>query len=231
MKILSACQFAYRGCTYQREKHLSGDIKEHEQLCPYRTIHCMAKHRGGCHWQGAIPEFMAHTRSSNCVLVMRNTPGNRQPFISFISDFGLPGSSVFDRTSATHWKPTLFAGSEITPYLVYLTVRRSGSGLWTLVLRTLAPKIMRDRIRVLLCVYGDTRSSRHISHKYSYRGDVVPHTMMNVDIMDSKKLLLLNDEQVRQLRESDGTLFHYSLSIDIIPVPPRALRIGAANGN
>ena len=82
-----------------------------------------------------------------------------------------------------------------------------------------------------MCVYGDTGSSRHISHKYSYRGDVVPHTMMNVDIMDSKKLLLLHDEQVRQLRESDGTLFHYSLSIDIIPVPPRALRIGAANGN
>ena len=224
MKILALCRFTPRGCTFRRERHLLYEMSEHEKACPHRTIHCMAKHRGACHWEGSILEFTEHVRRHNCVHMMRSNPGHLGPFASFVSDFGLPGSTVLNKRTTSHWKPVLFVGTEFTAFLTYLTIRRSASGLWTLVLRSFSPKVMRDRIRVQLWVHGGNSM-----HKYSYRGGVVPHTMPNVEIMDARKLLILSDEQVRFLRDSDGILFHYNVSIDILPTPARPLRLRDAN--
>ena len=231
MKILNSCQFSGRGCTYKRERHLVSEIREHEKLCGYRSIFCMAKHRGACQWEGPIPDFMSHVRTSNCVQILRNGPGNLGPFSHFISDCGLPGSSVLNRTVASHWQPTLFASAEITSFLIYLTIRRSSTGLWTLVLRTFSPKAMRDRVRVQFWVHGNARAGEPASHKFTYRGGIVSHMTPNADILQAKKLLLLNDDQVRLMRTDDGTLFHYNLSVDIAPPLPRALRLGVTNGN
>ena len=239
MKIVLSCSYAPRGCAFQLEKHQYLEMSVHEQGCLHRTVHCLSKHRGSCQWTGSIGDLVGHSRIMNCFQILRmRRPHFREPFRSCVSDYSYPNSSVFRKSVAIHWKPVFFASNELTPYLLYLTIRRSATGLWTFVTRTFSPQPIRRRIKVDLCVHS-SRLKDSSTHRFSYRGEVVQSYLANTEIMEARKLLVITDEQVKMMREP-GQLFFYSVDFEISPnlpiweappVRPQPLRGEDANGD
>ena len=97
-------------------------------------------------------------------------------------------------------------------YLLYLTVHRSGGGLWYLQLRTLSPDQYLDDIEYKIDVYNTSRSVT--SSMFSYSGKAVSHKLSVPDVVDTGNFLALTDWQMKSLNTPD-MIFEYKIVVNI----------------
>ena len=109
----------------------------------------------------------------------------------------------------------------VAQYWMYLTVQRNGNGLWFIMIRSYSPGSTIQQIKVKLEVYKkganmEPSGSDRIYQRYIYEGLVVPNSMSNDEAMQTGRLLLLNDGQVKLLKTRD-TIFEYKITITVVP--------------
>jgi hypothetical protein len=209
----------------------------HEERCQYRIVHCPAKHRNTCLWQGSLAKMIQHVRELKCIQILHIDDAPNSSFRSFIGDFSDKNITVFNRSVVTHWKPIMLVSRAVVQYLLYLTIQRSPAGDWYLQIRSFSPDSVIDRIRVEMSVFNTGRAASLIAlnntsktessnsnenikningsiHKYTYEGGVVSHTLMNEDVIAAGKFLILKDAQMKLIR-TDNAIFEYSIKIYI----------------
>ena len=215
---LVRCKWAPQGCPWILPRDIVG---QHEESCPHKLVFCPALHRGTCQWQGSILRMADHVRQGTCVQIVTCTREIDQYVArARIGDYRMmPNLTVFDMTRTVNWKPVMILNSEVAQFLIHLTFQRTGAGLWFIIIRSYSPEDVLKQITVKLEVYkkedaisGCQGSSRVPQQVYTYEGGVLPNHIPNLQAMLSGKLLLLNDGQVKLLKNRE-TIFEYKITI------------------
>ena len=218
---LVRCKWAPHGCKWILPRAI---VSQHEESCAHMLVFCPALHRGTCQWQGTVLRLAEHTRRGTCIQTVRCTRELDQSVArSRIGDYRInnmmPTLTVFDMTRVVNWKPVMLLSQEVAQYLIYLTCQRAESGLWAIIIRSYSREQVLQQIKVKLEVYKreDATGTSSVSQQvYTYEGGVVPNQMSNLQAMESGKLLLLNDGQVKLLKNRE-TLFEYKITISVTP--------------
>ena len=226
MKFLVKCRWADQGCPRQCNRNI---IAHHEEECSFRVVQCAACYRG-CHWMGSLLRMSAHTAEAMCTRNMwchwQNDFATARSWIGDYNDQGRPDRSVFNKTTDATWRPVLLVGQEVGPYLIYLTFRRFGTGFWFIIPWSYCCKSMLQQIRIKLELFKmptqvgwETAIHDNI---YTYEGGVVSSQMSESEAMQSGRLLLLHDDQVKLMKKGNA-IFEYKVTVSITPQeePPR----------
>lgn len=208
----TTCKNASNGCQKTR---LINDIWKHEDSCQYRDIKCIANITHSCPWQGSLAKLLAHVKGSSCIQIIRND-SNDIPFQSFIGDVSPgKGTSVFDRTYDTWWKPILLVSRKFIKYLVFLTVLRSSQGLWFMYVYSYCPVYVRNKIIVDILLHQSDNYPGKFS--YTYRGSPLSTTLTQSEAHRTGKFLVLTDNQVKAL-QTQQNIFEYRATIKECPL-------------
>ena len=195
-EITVPCKNSAEGCKW-KEKVVT--IPMHEATCMYREVHCPARHRGSCPWEGSVAKLITHVRQDKCLQLLKQDEP-KKPFSSWIGDFSSTHGTVFKQLKVTFWKPIMLINRQMMHYLLYLSIYRIPQGQWHMVIRSFAPIELLERmgLRARILVFSKGRQN---GLKFCYEGDVLPHTSSNQEAANSGQYLAMTDSQVRRLKE------------------------------
>jgi len=202
------------------------DLKDHEKFCIYRTVPCPSKHRGACNWNGPLSKLLEHCKEKQCVQVAfddtfhnsnnvsLSTQNVAGIFKSNLGDFPSTEKSVFERNDVTtHWKPTLLLSkSKLINLWCHVVIQRDASGNWKLIVYSMLPKNVAEKIRVKITV-GNPDTGR----SFNFSGNLTSYETSMEQAIQEGNFLHLHDVHVKpfkQLCSSKNTLFDYTIEVD-----------------
>ena len=243
-------------------KSLMAQLGDHEQVCKHRPVTCPLSLWNACAWRGSFIELIKHIKEKMCVSSILWWKGQsrfinegiasiednlamdvKSPVFKLcLSDFPANSPSVFDRPNViTHWQPNMLLSKELELELsyhgLYVVVQRDSRGIWTLMVRSMLPAKMCERVRVKVKVMdwrGDLPKTSFInvnglkvkvilgqddktSAMYVYHGKVVCQEMSMEEAIKTGRCLCLTDDQIKQFKGRGKNLFHYSVEVSLNP--------------
>ena len=144
---------------------------------------------------------------------------------SWVGDYNdrtRPHMTVFNKTTDTMWRPILLDGPEVGPYGIYITVWRTGTGIWVISPWSYCCNSMLQQIRIKLELFkmpthAGWETALH-DNIYTYEGGVVSSMMSEEQARVSGRLLLLNDGQVHLMRKGVA-IFEFKVTVTLTPPP------------
>ena len=117
---------------------------------------------------------------------------------------------MFSKSTATHWKPVMLISQEALRYFCYAIFYRDASGYWFAYVRSFAPPVVIDTLRVEIRIKKNGNSEDGDIYKYS--GKISSSEATEQEIKDSGNYLLLRDGQIKKFMV-DKTIMEYNITL------------------
>ena len=127
-----------------------------------------------------------------------------------------PAASAFwllGQHAVSAWAPVMIVNHAILKWLIYVSVCRHATGIWTITCRTFADEPHSNDVIVKLTVLSHDKGNRQ---KHIYIGKVVSNMAANSEIAVMGSSLSLSDRQVMELR-TGFSLFDYTVELSVHP--------------
>lgn len=214
--VIAFCRFSVHGCSIRLGIK---SLASHEEICNFREVCCPASHVTACPWIGSLAKLGVHIRKEACVHLLWNKDGT-ESFRSRVIDFRDPELSVFNRTRNTYWKTVMLVSRKT--FGAYMTIHRTGRGLWILQVRSFDPDSIINNITVTIQVFksytgnsnGDQKTFPGSLLVFTYEGGIISSNLTNEEALDTGKYLLLSDSQIKCIRTPEN-VFAYNVSVNV----------------
>lgn len=182
--------------------------------CPSNIGHAKKRTPKWCGWYGPLKDLLGHIEECGCANVVRNDDGNFSGVFSASFDDYEIGQSALEKDRAVTWAPIFLMSDnpEFSFHHFHVTLARNRTMYWTLYAKGYSHPEDLEKYQIRITVLPSSAENK-TAPALSFIGSIASCTATLKDIMLRGQYLMFCDNQVKQLKGTSKTLFHFTVEI------------------